>query len=62
MNESQVKFEFVVIGAGWEDYRLFVDGKEIYLISTGISTNYDLNNLLEALCCFSTNYNRYDNT
>lgn len=62
MNESQVRFEFAVIGAGWEDYRLFVDDKEIYLISTCIYADYDLNKLLEALCCFSTDYNRYDNT
>ena len=62
MSESRVKFEFVVVGAGWEDYRLYVDGKEIYLISTCVYSDYDLNKLLEALCCFSADYNKYDNT
>ncbi len=61
MSESQVKFEFVVIGGGWEDYWLRVDDKEIYLISECIDVDYDLNNLLEALCRLSTDYTKFDN-
>ncbi|WP_026669117.1 hypothetical protein [Butyrivibrio sp. AE3006] len=60
--DSKVKFDFKVVGGGWEDYVLTVDGKEIYLITTDIFVTYELNELLEWLCCLSHDYNTYDNT
>ena len=56
---DKVKFEVVVWGGGWEDYKLSVNDTEHYLLTTCIWAKYELGELIEALCCMSPDYYQY---
>ncbi len=56
---DKVKFEVVVWGGGWEDYKLSVNDTEHYLLTTCIWAKYELGELIEALCCMSPDFYQY---